>query len=76
MRWGQLTELDAPPAKPEAREHHLPQAEAGAKGRKIAHGHDAEQVEEEDDEDGVDEAEIEEGFAEDADGEGGDDHVG
>ena len=70
-----LTDLDAMPPKPEAREHHLPQAKARTECRKIADGEDGDEVEEENDEDGIDEAKIEEWFCEDADCEGGDDHV-
>ena len=69
-------ELDTPPAEPEAREDHLAEAKARAKGAEETDGDDAQHVEEEAGEDGVDEAEEEELLGEEADGEGGDDHVG
>ena len=70
------TELHRPPAKPEARQHHLAQTERGTKAGEEADGHDAEEVEEQADEDTIDKAHVEERVAKSANGEGTDDHVG
>lgn len=63
-------------AKEEAGQHHLAQPEARAEGREEAHGHDAEQVDKDDGQGRIDEAEVEDGLSQGADGEAGDDHVG
>ena len=69
-------DLDAVVAEEKAGQHHLAQAEDGAKGAIEADRQDAEEVDEEDREDAVGKAEAEDRNAEGADGEGGDDHVG
>lgn len=54
----------------------MSKTEGRAEARKEADGHDTQQVEENVDQDGVDEAKPEEGFPEDTDGERTDYHVG
>lgn len=63
------------PAEVEAGEDHLAEAEDRTECGKEADGSNAEEIDEEDCEEGVNETELEDGNGEGADGEGGDDHV-
>lgn len=71
----ELTELDGPPSEPETREHHLAQTEGGTEAGEETHGQNSQQVEEEANEDGINEAQVEQGLAEHTNGEGAHDHV-
>lgn len=69
-------QFDSPPAEPEARKNHLTKAKSWSEGREVADGEDTNQVEEEDNQDGIHESKEEESLSQKTDGEGGDDHVG
>ena len=51
-----LTDLHAPPSKPKSRQHHLTKSEARAECTEIAHWDDAQQIEEEARQYGIDKA--------------------
>lgn len=60
----------------EARQGHLTESELWPKGTEEAHGHDAEYVDEDDGEGGIDESEFEDWDSQCANGKGGNRHVG
>lgn len=63
-------------AKPKPRQNHLSHAKLGPKRRKETHRHDSENVEKENGQKGIDEAEIKDGNREDTDRERRNHHVG
>lgn len=70
------TAFHSPPSKPETRQDHLAQPERGTEAREEAHGHDAEEVEEEADEHGIGKPQIKQRVAQNANSERAHDHVG
>jgi hypothetical protein len=71
-----LTELDSVPAEPVSRKHHLTKSKSRSECREIAHGDDADQVEEQTNETCVCKSKKEKPLSEKANGERGHDHVG
>jgi hypothetical protein len=72
----QLTDLYAVPAKEEPRENHLSEPKSRAKGTEEAYGSYAQDVDKEDDEDGINESKVEYWVSKGSNGKGRHNHVG
>lgn len=76
--WGKksLTHLDAVVSKKESRHDHLPQPELGTEGREKGDWQDAKDIDEQDNQEAVNEAQVVDGDSEGTDGETADNHIG